>query len=448
MSISVSSVVPSPIEEVFAWHERPGALARLLPPWQPVWIKHEATNLRDDDAQLSLPGGLVWVATHEDYDRPHRFVDRLSSLPLRWRHEHRFEPVGPARTRVVDNVDTPVPARVLRAMFAYRHRQLAADLSAHNWARVLNPTPLTVAITGAGGLVGSALAAFLSTGGHRVIRLVRRAPGASDERAWDPENPDSEILAGTDAIVHLAGVPIAGRFTAGHKGDIYQSRVGPTRQLARLAATASGGPRVFVSASAIGYYGPDRGDEILRDGAPRGEGFLANVVADWESATEPAAGAGVRVVNVRTGIVQSPRGGALHFLYPLFLAGLGGPVGHGDQWMSWIGLDDLLDIYLRALLDVQVVGPVNAVAPHPVRSHEYARALGRRLHRPALLPVPAVAPQALLGPEGAREVALASQRAVPDRLISLGHQYRHPELGQALADLLGKAGFPDGAHNG
>ncbi len=246
MSISVSSVVSSPVEEVFDWHERPGALARLLPPWQPIWIKREATNLRNGRAELRLPGGIVWAAVHEDYDRPNRFVDRLTSSPLRWRHEHRFEPIGTTHTRVVDEVGTQVPGRVLEATFAYRHRQLHADLLSHGWARRLVPRPLTVAMTGAGGLVGTSLAAFLSTGGHRVIRLVRRAPVGPDERQWSPEDPDPELLKGTDALVHLAGAPIMGRFSARHKAQIYESRVGPTRQLATLVAKVGDGPRVFV----------------------------------------------------------------------------------------------------------------------------------------------------------------------------------------------------------
>jgi uncharacterized protein (TIGR01777 family) len=390
----------------------------------------------------------VWAATHEAYDPPFRFVDRLGSRhlqPLCWRHEHRFEPVGTAHTRVADDVDTQVPARVLQATFAYRHRQLRADLLSHGWARRLRQPPLTVAITGASGFVGTSLAAFLSTGGHRVIRLVRRAPVGTDERQWDPEDPSPELLSGTDALVHLAGTPIAGRFNAHHKAQIYESRVGPTRRLAELVAKDSDGPRVFVSASAVGYYGPDRGDDPLDEGAEKGEGFLATVVADWESVTQAATDAGIRVVSVRTGIVQSPRGGALRLLYPLFLAGLGGPLGQGEQWMSWIGLDDLVDIYLRAVVDGRLAGPVNAVAPNPVRARDYAHALGKVLHRPALLHVPSLAPQVLLGAEGTREVALASQRAVPGRLMSIGHPFRHPELGPALAHVLGKAGFPDDA---
>jgi uncharacterized protein (TIGR01777 family) len=193
----------------------------------------------------------------------------------------------------------------------------------------------------------------------------------------------------------------------------------------------------FVAASAIGIYGPDRGDEVLTEDSARGEGFLADVVADWEDAARPAA-AGVRAVQVRTGIVQTPRGGMLRLLSPLFEAGLGGRLGSGKQWLAWIGLDDLLDIYLRAVLDPQLSGPVNAVAPEPVRNIDYTRTLAAVLRRPALLPVPGFGPRLLLGEEGAREIAQASQNVRPERLIGAGHQFRQPELEGALRHLFGR----------
>ncbi|MEO6886014.1 MAG: TIGR01777 family oxidoreductase [Jatrophihabitantaceae bacterium] len=442
MSITASSVVNAPLNEVFAWHERPGALARLLPPWQPIRARREATNLRDGRAELALPGGLRWVAQHSNYDPPHRFVDELDSLPLRWRHEHRFEQLDEVRTRVSDRVDTPIPAAMLRATFAYRHRQLADDLDTHAAARSWRAAPLSVAVTGSSGLVGSALCALLTTGGHRVIHLVRRPVAGPDERTWQPDDPDPHLLDGVDAVAHLAGASIAGRFSDAHKRAIYDSRVNPTRRLAESAA--SGGVGVFVCASAIGVYGPDRGDELLGEDADRGSGFLAGVVADWEAAASGAAEAGLRIVQVRTGIVQSPRGGTLQIFRPLFAAGLGGPIGDGAAWLSWIGLDDLTDIYLRALLDERLSGPVNAVAPLPVTSADYARTLGHVLHRPALLSVPTFGPKLLLGAESARELALASQRVEPSRLTSLGHRWRHPELAQALAHQLGKASMPAG----
>ncbi|QBS40938.1 TIGR01777 family oxidoreductase [Nocardia sp. CS682] len=446
MGIECSSVVAAPRSEVFEWHARPGAFARLAPPWQPVSVLAEADSLADGRAVLGLPGGLRWVAKHDParYDPPQRFVDRiavdgLGSLPagllLRWRHTHDFEVVDDTHTRVVDRVESPVPAFTLRPMFDYRYRQLADDLAAHADAARAGFAAKTIAVTGASGLVGSALTAFLSTGGHTVLRLVRHAPQAG-ERQWNPDDPAPDLLDGVDAVVHLAGASIAGRFTDEHKQAIVDSRIGPTEQLARLAARA--GVPTFVSASAIGYYGYDRGDDRLPEDASRGDGFLADVVDAWEAATSAAADGGVRVVKVRTGIVQSPRGGTLRLLRPLFATGLGGRIGDGEQWLSWIGIDDLVDIYHRALWDNSVSGPVNAVAPQPVRNSEYTHVLAGVLRRPALLPVPEFGPALLLGGQGARELAAESQRVVPAVLDKAGHRFRTPDLASALKHLLGR----------
>ncbi|HSI26827.1 MAG TPA: TIGR01777 family oxidoreductase [Aeromicrobium sp.] len=432
--------VADPVDVVFDWHRRTGALARLLPPWQPVRIVQEAADLRDGVTVLGFPAGRTWVAQHlaDEYVDGRQFADRLTSrpfvLPIAWHHRHDFEADG-SGSAVVDRVTTAVPDAFLREMFAFRHRQLAADLAAHR--RTADLPHLTVAVTGSSGLVGSALVPFLTTGGHRVVRLVRRPPSAPDERRWDPERPDAEALAGIDAVIHLAGAPIAGRFTAQHKERIRSSRVGPTRLLAEAARTAS--VPVFVSASAIGFYGADRGDEAVDEGAAPGEGFLAEVVRDWEAAALVGAesGSAMRVVLIRTGIVQSPRGGALRLQRPLFAAGVGGPIGNGRQWVSWIGIDDLLDIYLRALTDPGLHGAVNAVAPEAVRQKQYAATLGRVMHRPAVLPTPRLGPRILLGREGEHEVALASQRVVPTELLDRGHTFRFPQLEPALAHLLG-----------
>ncbi|OBG40682.1 TIGR01777 family oxidoreductase [Mycobacterium sp. E3198] len=449
MGLEYSSVLDAPLDEVFAWHARPGAFARLSPPWQPMRLVTEADSLEDGRATLALPGGLRWVAEHQadSYDPPRRFVDAIggagaASLParimVRWRHTHDFEDAGDNRTRVIDRVDTPVPGSLLRPMFAYRHRQLADDLAAHRLAAERGLTPKTIAVSGSSGLVGSALTAFLRTGGHRVIALVRHTPTGGDERRWNPDDPDSELLAGVDAVIHLAGASIAGRFTDAHRKAVRDSRIGPTRRLAELLGRTDPRPSVFVSASAIGYYGYDRGDETLTEDSARGDGFLADVVAEWEDATGPAERAGVRAVRVRTGIVQSPRGGTLKLMRPLFAAGLGGRLGDGRQWLSWIGIDDLVDVYHRALWDTELSGPVNAVAPQPVRNAEYTRTLARVLRRPAVLPVPALGPRLLLGEQGARELACASQRVVPQKLTGAGHRFRHPDLDGALRHLLGR----------
>jgi uncharacterized protein (TIGR01777 family) len=448
MGIEYESVVDHPLSEVFAWHTRPGAMSRLVPPWQPMSVVAETESLADGRAVLGLPGGLRWIAQHDrdGFDPPHRFVDVLSSagprsLPPRvigwWRHTHEFSEAPGGGTTVRDEVDTTVPAAALRPTFVYRHRQLADDLAAHRDATAAGAKPMVVAVTGASGLIGSALTALLTAGGHRVIRLVRRAARVKEERQWRPEAPAPGLLSGVDAVIHLAGASIAGRFTDGHKGAIRDSRIEPTRRLAQAAAASDDGPQVFVSASAIGIYGYDRGDALLCEESVRGEGFLADVVADWEAATAPADDAGVRVVTVRTGIVQAAAGGTLRLFRPLFLAGLGGRLGSGEQWLSWIGIDDLLDVYYRAVYDARLVGPVNAVGPTPVRNADYTKTLAGVLHRPALVPVPSFGPRLLLGGQGARELAEADQRVVPTKLTELGHRFRHATVEDALAHQLG-----------
>ena len=451
MGIEYASVVDHPVDEVWAWHTRAGAMRRLVPPWQPMRVVKETESLANGRAILGLPGGLRWVAQHDPagYDPPHQFVDALSSsggvdglmtLPPRvigwWRHTHRFADVGSGCTRVHDQVETTVPGAALCSTFAYRHRQLAEDLDAPRDAAQAGAGTLVVALTGAGGLVGTALAAFLSTGGHRVIRLVRRDAAGVDERRWVPDQPAKDLLDGVDAVIHLAGESIAGRFTESHRRAIRDSRIEPTRRLAEVAGSQSR-IRAFVSASAIGYYGHDCGDTLLDEDSPRGAGFLADVVADWEAATAPAADAGLKVVTVRTGIVQAAAGGTLRQLRPLFAAGLGGRLGDGRQWLSWIGIDDLLDIYYRAIYDSRLTGPINAVAPNPVRNTDYTRALASTLHRPAVLPVPSIGPRVLLGRQGALELAEASQRVTPAKLDGLGHRFRSTTVEDVLAHQLG-----------
>ncbi|TWD84570.1 hypothetical protein FB561_5763 [Kribbella amoyensis] len=442
MGLTRSSIVDTPRAGVLAWHERPGAIVRLTPPWMPIRIEQEADDLSDGTAVLGFPLGLRWVARHTDAESPDGFLDQLDSAPLRWairwRHHHEFEALDSGRTRVTDRIDTNVPGFLLKSMLAYRHRQLADDLAAAERATAEGMRPLTVAVTGSSGTIGRELTALLSTSGHEVVRLVRHRTEVPGERHWDPEDPAPTLLRGVNAVIHLAGASIAGRFTDEHRRRLEASRLGPTRKLAQLAAGTEDGPTSFVSASAIGYYGPDRGDEELTETSPPGEGFLAGLVQGWEEATEPAAEAGLRVVQVRTGLVQTPAGGTLKLQYPLFAAGLGGPLGDGKQWQSWIGIDDLLDIYHRAIFDQDLAGPVNAVATDPVRNDEYTATLARVLHRPALLKVPDLGPRILLGDEGAEELAQASQLVVPRVLTARGHKYRRPHLEDTLRHVLGR----------
>ncbi|HET6875151.1 MAG TPA: TIGR01777 family oxidoreductase [Acidimicrobiales bacterium] len=439
MTYTHRAVFDHPLDEVFAWHARPGAIHRLVPPWQPVRVASESDSLEHGTAVLAMPGGLRWVATHQPggYVAGSRFTDVLTTPVLgtavQWRHTHSFAAVSPTSTEVTDTVDTRVPERFLRAMFEYRTRQLAGDLAAH---RAFGDRRLTVAVTGSAGLIGSALSAFLTTGGHTVIRLVRTPSAGTGTRVWDPSDPDPSLLEGVDAVVHLAGASIAGRFTEAHKSEVRESRISPTEKLAARAAAS--GVQTFVSASAIGYYGADRGDEELDESSSQGRGFLADLVGDWEKSAGAAGASGSRVVMMRTGIVQSPKGGALRLQRLLFELGLGGRLGSGRQWFSWIGIDDMVDAYARAIFDDSLEGPVNAVAPEPVRNAEFTRVLARVLHRPAILPVPSFGPALLLGREGASEVAAASQRVMPAKLEKAGHEWRHPELEPALRHVLGR----------
>jgi uncharacterized protein (TIGR01777 family) len=297
---------------------------------------------------------------------------------------------------------------------------------------------MRVAVTGASGLVGSALVRALRGRGDDVLRYVRRAAKAEDELAWDPASgpADAEALAGLDAVVHLAGAGIADRpWTSGRRRVIRESRVVGTARLAEAVAAAAGrGPRVLVCASAVGFYG-DRGDEKLTEESAPGEGFLAEVVRDWEAAAEPARRAGVRVAQLRSGVVLSRAGGALARMLPAFRLAAGARLGSGRQYFAWITLDDTVAAYVRAL-DHEVSGPVNVVAPGAVTNAEFTRALGRALHRPAPFAAPAWLLRLGLG-DLADEALLASQRVVPARLAADGFGFGDPEIGPALERLVG-----------
>jgi uncharacterized protein (TIGR01777 family) len=297
---------------------------------------------------------------------------------------------------------------------------------------------MRVLITGSHGLIGSAVAADLESDGHAVVRLVRQGGSPS----WDPGRGtlDPSALQGVDAVVHLAGAGIAdGRWSPARRREILESRVLPTDLLARRLADADPRPGVLVSGSAIGFYG-SRGDEEVDEDSAGGAGFLADVVRQWEAATAPAEEAGIRVVHARTGVVQSPQGGALRKQLPLFRLGLGARLGSGRQYLSWISLDDEVGAIRHALADASLSGPVNLTAPNPVTNAEYTRALGAVLGRPTVLAAPAVALRLVLGAELSEEMLLGGARVRPRRLERSGYLFRHPELREALASAL--AGGP------
>ncbi len=291
---------------------------------------------------------------------------------------------------------------------------------------------MKIAVTGATGLIGTALVAHLRDQGHQVVRLVRRAPQASDEAAWDPVAGTVDLgrLSGTQAGVHLAGAGVGEhRWTAAYRQVILDSRVQGTDTVARALAQLDPAPSVLVSASAIGFYG-DTADREVDETAPRGSGFLAEVVEAWEAAAEPARAAGIRVVHPRSGLVMARSGGAWARLLPLFRLGLGGRLGNGRQYWSYITLEDEVRA-LTHLLDSSLDGPVNLTAPAPATNAEITRAMAAALHRPALLPVPAIALRTVLG-EFSSEV-LGSARVLPTRLLADGFTFRHPDLASAVA---------------
>ncbi len=459
---------PVPPEALFTWHARPGAFERLAPPWQPVRLAEFEGTGAGQRAVIELgpgPRPLRWVAEHHplpDEERQHGalgFVDEQVSGPFAaWRHTHRMLPAeDPGRSVLEDHVEYELPLapiayplagdraeRELLRLFAYRHRVTREDLARHAAADL---SSLTVAITGSTGLLGSALAALLTTGGHTVVRLVRSTQQATAwrrgprERAayWNPARGeiDRAALEGVDAVVHLAGESVfAPRWSREKKARILDSRARGTRLLADTLATLKRPPRVLLSASASGYYG-DSGDETVTEQAGPGEGFLAEVCRAWEAATAPAEQAGIRTCRLRIGVVLSPAGGFLGTAFPAFWLGLGGSVGSGRGWMPWVALDDVLYAVLHLLARDDLAGPFNLSAPHPVRQKDLTDDLGAVLRRPSVLRIPASLARTA-GGEAAREMALKSVRMQPERLLNSGFRFAYPLLDGALRHLLGR----------
>lgn len=452
------TVLPVSVAEAFAWHERPGALERLTPPWEEVEVLEREGGIRDGGrVVLRLHRGPVdftWKLRHLDYVEGERFVDEQESGPFaHYRHEHHFLPGETPGTSVLEDrvswdvplgsagdlVGGPMVSRDLERLFHFRHHRLRSDLALH--ARWRDRPRLTVAITGASGLVGTHLTHLLTTGGHTVIPLVRDRGAAERGEGiyWSVEDGeiDAQALTGVDAVVHLAGEPInAVRWTEDKKKAIRTSRVEGTALLGRTIAQLPGGPGSLVMASAVGYYG-GRKDEILDETASRGSGFLAETVEAWEGAARRAEGAGIRVVKVRFGLILSPRGGALPKMLWAFKSGLAGRIGSGDQYVPWIDLDDVTGLLYHALMEEGVKGVLNGTAPNPVTNATFTDILGRVLHRPTVLPVPAFAVRGMLGEMG-DELLLKGQRARPVRALKAGYSFRFENLEDALRHQLGR----------
>ena len=292
-------------------------------------------------------------------------------------------------------------------------------------------------MSGVSGPIGAALLPYLESQGARITRLVRGAARSPDQISWDPLRPlASTAVSGFEAVIHLAGESVAGRWTEAKKKAIRESRVQGTRHLAEALAETPSRPRVFISASAIGFYG-NRGDEVLTEASPAGEGFLPEVTREWEAASRIADDAGIRTLNLRLGLVLSPKGGALAKMLTPFRLGLGGKIGSGQQWWSWIHVDDIVGALHHALRTDSLSGPANLVAPNPVRNEDFTKTLSSVLKRPAWFSVPALAARVAFGKMAADELLLSSVRVEPAGLRDTGYAFRFEDLQAALEDLVG-----------
>jgi len=455
-SFELRGRIDAPVQRVVEWYLRPGALQRLIAPWQDVRLIHQSGDV-GGGARIAFSVGwgplrTRWVLQEREYREGQLLVEEQVEGPFtEWVHQHEFEPRGPDICILTDRISYRTPGggfgedfvdgvlrRVLHRMLQFRYARLRRDLRRH--ARFGDRERLRVVISGASGLIGQQLDAFLSSGGHSVQRLVRRRPRReAGEIFWDPVrgDMDAEALVGADAVIHLAGENVGGGlWTPERRRRISQSRVDGTRLVAETLAGLKGGPSTLLAASAVGYYG-DRAEAELTEESAAGDGFLAEVCRAWEEASRPAADAGIRVANLRLGTVLTASGGALAKQLPLFRLGLGGPIAGGRQYLSWIALDDVIGVLHHALFDDAIEGPVNVVASEPVAQAEFARTLANVLKRPAWLPLPAALVRAVLGDMG-EALLLASTRVVPQRLEASGFPLQFPNLEPALRFELGR----------
>lgn len=447
------TLIQAPADVAFRWHTRAGALERLAPPCERVEVVERSGGI-EPGARLVLrvqlgPFSRRWVAEHGAMEPGRMFSDRQLAGPFaRWHHVHSFEPHQDGCV-LEDRIDYELPfgmigrvlggwaQRKIEGAFAYRHDVTAADIAAHYRA---GTTTMRILITGATGLVGRQLKHFLSAGGHEVKTLGR---SGADLR-WNVERGqlNAAELEGFDAVVHLAGANVGERWTRKHRAAIYDSRFNGTGLLCRALKSLKHPPKVLVAASAVGIYG-DRGDEELNESSSHGQGFLSTVCRAWEQACQPAIEAGIRVVNLRFGVILSPQGGALGKMLLPFRLGLGTNLGSGKQWMSWISIDDAIGAIHHALITPGLAGPVNVTAPQPVTNREFTKTMGKVLLRPVIWFLPWFAtalPLKLAFGEMADEMLLGGARVLPSRLLASGYKFRHENIEGALRHVLARRG--------
>ncbi len=450
------SKIEAPIAELFRWHARPGAIERLSPPWDPLQIISSSGGIEEGaEVRLRLKMGPVpyhWRARHTKFVENALFRDESVSGPFsRWIHTHRFTSAGDDACYLQDEIDFKLPLhpfrnslsnrfvhKKLERIFNYRHIRTAQDIAQQ--LSVPNRYPRNILISGASGVIGSALIPFLTTAGHRVISLRRDVVRNRDtERIWDPAagKLDPRDIEGIDAVIHLAGEPIGeGIWTVNKKERITNSRNRGTRLLAETMAKMDQPPKTFISASAVGYYG-NGGDQHLTESDSPGDDFVSSVCHQWEAAAQPAEKKGIRTLLLRIGVVLDPSGGALSRLLLPFQLGLGAKIASGRQYTSWIGLDDVISSIYHLLHHESIAGPVNLTAPEPVTNSVLTRVLASVLSRPAVLTIPAFMISTMFGQMG-REILLSGSRVLPTVLLESGYQFRFQEPEALLAHILGK----------
>lgn len=443
-------------QEVFDWHERPGAFQRLTPPWENVEvIKHTGgiKNNADVHLELSILGPIKqsWRLTHQDYVYGQQFRDvQVKGMFAEYAHTHSMFENGGSGSVLEDQIDYTLPlgplgqlfgGRFAKAkferLFKYRHAVTQNDIQLHH--KFKDQSRMRIAITGASGMVGSELRAFLSTGGHEPISVVRSKPASASEIYWEPMGGElsADDLAGVDALIHLAGESIAsGRWTDERKRRILESRVQGTQLLAETLAAMENPPKVVISASAVGYYGT-RGDTWVDETSASGDDFLADVVQAWEDAWQPAIDAGIRVVKLRFGIILSLAGGVLDRMHLPFQMGAGGVIGSGKQYMSWIALDDVLGIINHALFTENMAGAYNTVAPNPVTNREFTKIMGSVMKRPTIASLPGAVVKIMFGEMG-EALLLGGQRVSAQKILNTGYEFLYRDLENALKHVLGQ----------
>jgi len=443
-----------PAKQLFSWHEGLGAFDRLNPPFMPVKLVAHDGHIRDGaNVVLKIPVvpplGLRWTLEHHHYRQDQQFCDRQVSGPFHaWDHVHRFTDIGEDRCILEEHINytwplgfltekitDPVFRIKLQRLFQFRHRRTASDLELHN--KYSENGALKFLIAGSSGMLGTELISFLSTGGHRVTRLVRGNNRQSP--SWSPDtgrlNPD--LLEDYDVIINLAGENIgSGYWTKKKKQKILESRVSATNLLAQTIGKLTRPPRLFIVASATGYYG-NRFDEQLTEKSAPGSGFLSSVVSEWEQASRRSTGRHIRTVNLRFGVILGGRHDILARLRPFFLSGLGTVPGSGSQYFPWIAVDDAIAAIYHTIYTDSIEGPVNVVAPEQVSSGIFFRKLGKVLRRPVFFKIPAPLIKAMLGEMG-EALFLHGAHVLPLKLQETGFNFQFPDLEDTFRFYLGR----------